>query len=185
MSTGRWLGRPTTSSGPLRARRPRIRRYSRGGCADGQLGRTRASAPGLAAAGRRLIYQYGPGTGYLATVRSDGGPRLHPVCPVVTMGGPWLFVVPSHRGADLERDGRYALHALTPEEVEEEFRVRGRARRLDDPDLRRQVAAAYHAPVPDDHTLFALDVERVLHAAYRFPGDWSPTYTRWSEPREA
>jgi len=144
-----------------------------------------ASAPDQAAAGRRLIYQYGPGTGYLATVRPDGGPRLHPVCPVVTGGGLWLFVVPSPKGADLERDGRYALHALLPEEVEEEFYVTGRARRVNDPDLRRQVAAAYHAPVPDDHTLFALDVERVLHAAYRFRGDWPPTYTRWPEPREA
>jgi len=63
--------------------------------------------------------------------------------------------------------------------------VRGRARRVDDPDIRRQVAAAYHAPVPDDHALFALDVERVLHAAYRFRVDWPPTYTRWPEPREA
>ena len=144
-----------------------------------------ASAPDLAAAGRRLIYQYGPGTGYLATVRPDGGPRLHPVCPVVTGGGLWLFVVPSPKGADLERDGRYALHALLPEEVEEEFCVTGRARRVDDPDVRRQVAAAYHAPVPDDHMLFVLDVGRVLHAAYRFRGDWPPTYTRWPEPKEA
>jgi len=139
----------------------------------------------LAATGRRLIYQYGPGTGFLATVRPDGGPRLHPVCPVVTEGNLWLFIVPSPKGADLERDGRYALHALLPDEVEEEFYVTGRARRVDDPGVRRQVVAAYHAPVPDDHTLFALDVERVLHAAYCFRGDWPPTYTRWPEPREA
>ncbi|HSQ38146.1 MAG TPA: hypothetical protein VLS92_09675 [Acidimicrobiia bacterium] len=101
------------------------------------------------------------------------------------MGGPWLFVVPSHRGADLERDGRYALHALRPEEVEEEFRVRGRARRVDDPDIRRRVAAAYHAPVPDNRTLFALDVERVLCAACGVRGDGPPVYTRWPVPREA
>jgi len=144
-----------------------------------------ASAPELAAAGRRLIYQYGPGTGYLATVRPDGGPRLHPVCPVVTADGLWVFVVPSPKGADLERDGRYALHALLPEEVEEEFYVTGRARRVDDPAARQRVAVAYHAPVPDDHALFALDVKRVLHAAYRFRGDWPPVYTRWPEPREA
>ena len=144
-----------------------------------------ASAPDLAATGRRLIYQYGPGTGFLATVRPDGGPRLHPVCPVVTGDGLWVFVVPSPKGADLERDGRYALHALTPEEVEEEFYVTGRAHRVDDPAARQRVAAAYHAPVPADHALFALDVERVLHASYRFRGDWPPLYTRWPEPREA
>jgi hypothetical protein len=144
-----------------------------------------AAAPEMAAAGRRLIYQYGPGLAYLATVRPDGGPRLHPVCPVVTAEGLWVFVVPSPKGSDLERDGRYALHALLPEEVEEEFYVTGRARRVDDPAARQRVAAAYHAPVPDDHALFALDVERVLHAAYRFRGDWPPVYTRWPEPREA
>jgi hypothetical protein len=144
-----------------------------------------AAAPEMAAAGRRLIYQYGPGLAYLATVRPDGGPRLHPVCPVVTAEGLWVFVVPSPKGCDLERDGRYALHALLPEEVEEEFYVTGRARRVDDPAARQRVAAAYHAPVPDDHALFALDVERVLHAAYRFRGDWPPVYTRWPEPREA
>ena len=143
------------------------------------------SAPALAAAGRRLIYQYGPGTGYLATVRSDGGPRLHPVCPVITNDGLWVFVVPSPKAGDLERDGRYALHAFLPEEVEEEFYVTGRARRVDDPATRQRVVAAYHAPVPEDHLLFALDVQRVLHAAYRFRGDWPPVYTRWPESRKA
>lgn len=144
-----------------------------------------ASAPELAAAGRRLFYQYGPGAGYLATVRPDGGPRLHPVCPVVTDDGLWVFVVPSPKAGDLERDGRYALHAFLPEEVEEEFCVTGRARRADDPATHQRVAAAYHAPVPEDHVLFALDVQRVLHAAYRFRGDWPPVYTRWPEPRKA
>jgi len=71
------------------------------------------------------------------------------------------------------------------QEVEEEFWVRGRARPVVEPDIRRQVAAAYHAPVPADHTLFALDVERVLHASYRFRGDWPSVCTRWPVPREA
>ena len=33
--------------------------------------------PDLAEAGRRLLYQFGVGLGFLATVRADGGPRLH------------------------------------------------------------------------------------------------------------
>lgn len=139
-----------------------------------------ASAPGLAVAGRRLFYQYGPGLGFLATVRADGGPRLHPVCPVMTDEGLYVFVVASPKGGDLERDGRYALHALLPDEVEEEFAVSGRAHRENDPAVRERVAAAYHAPVPDDHVLYALDVDRVLHAAYRFRGDWPPVYTKWA-----
>jgi len=71
------------------------------------------------------------------------------------------------------------------QEVEEESWVRGRARPVVDPDIRRQVAAAYHAPVPDNHTPFALDMGRVLHAAHRFRGDWPFVYTRWPVPREA
>jgi hypothetical protein len=40
--------------------------------------------PDLAEAGRRLLYQFGVGLAFLATVRADGGPRLHPMCPLVT-----------------------------------------------------------------------------------------------------
>jgi hypothetical protein len=36
--------------------------------------------PDLAEAGRRLLYQFGVGLAFLATVRADGGPRLHPRC---------------------------------------------------------------------------------------------------------
>jgi hypothetical protein len=40
--------------------------------------------PDLAEAGRRLLYQFGVGLAFLATLRADGGPRLHPMCPLVT-----------------------------------------------------------------------------------------------------
>ena len=42
--------------------------------------------PRLSEAGRALFYQYGPGLGFLATVRADGGPRMHPICPVIAEG---------------------------------------------------------------------------------------------------
>ena len=70
------------------------------------------ASPDLAQRGRALLYQYGPPLGYLATVRADGGPRIHPFCPVVTEGGLWAYVLrTSPKGADLRRDPRYALHA--------------------------------------------------------------------------
>lgn len=47
--------------------------------------------PDMAAHGQRLIYQYGVGLGYLATVRKDGGPRLHPMCPLIVDGGLWTI----------------------------------------------------------------------------------------------
>jgi hypothetical protein len=65
-----------------------------------------AAMPEMAAAGRRLLYQFGPGLGYLATVRPDGGPRVHPVCPHVAEGALWVFVgETSPKFRDLARSG--------------------------------------------------------------------------------
>src|SRR3954452_22518956 len=89
-----------------------------------------AAMPELAAEGKRLFYQYGVGLGLLATIRKDGGARLHPICPIVAEGGLFAFINPSPKCHDLRRDGRYALHAFTPEEVDDEFCVTGRATEL-------------------------------------------------------
>src|SRR6516165_6061958 len=86
------------------------------------------AAPQLASKGRALLYQYGPPLGYLATVRPDGGPRVHPFCPVIAEGGLWAFILRhSPKCADLRRDPRFALHAFSPADVDDEFLVRGRA----------------------------------------------------------
>jgi hypothetical protein len=37
--------------------------------------------PELAEAGRSLLFQFGVGLAFLATVRKDGAPRLHPRAP--------------------------------------------------------------------------------------------------------
>ena len=87
-----------------------------------------ADAPRLADGIRPLMQQYGPGFGYLATVRADGGPRVHPVSPVITDDGLYCFVIDSPKRRDLERDGRYALHSFPPEESDDEAYVAGRAR---------------------------------------------------------
>ena len=97
-----------------------------------------ASAPELATEGRRLFYQFGVGLGFLATVRRDGGPRLHPICPVVTESGLYAFIVPSPKCQDLRRDGRYALHTYPPVEVDDEFCVDGRATEVTAPEVRAQ-----------------------------------------------
>lgn len=139
-----------------------------------------AEAPDLAAAGRQLFYQFGVGLGFLATVRKDGGPRLHPICPIITDGGLYTFLGQSPKCRDLRRDGRYALHAFLPEAVDDEFYVTGQATEIADPATREAVKAAYHAAVEDDHVLFALEIERCLYSKYRHRGDWPPTYTKWA-----
>ena len=43
-------------------------------------------APDIAAAGKQLLYQFGVGLAFLATLRKDGAPRLHPICPTIVDG---------------------------------------------------------------------------------------------------
>jgi hypothetical protein len=140
------------------------------------------AAPELAMEGKRLFYQFGVGLGFLATIREDGGPRLHPICPILAADGLYAFIVPSPKRGDLRRDGRYALHSYPPEEVDDEFCVTGRAAEVRDRSVRTRVADAYHDEVKEGWSLFALDIERCLHAKYRHRGDWPPTYAKWADP---
>jgi hypothetical protein len=64
---------------------------------------------------------------YLATVRPDGAPRLHPFCPVLARGR--LFAaIPrrSPKGWDLRRDPRCVIHAM-PGADDDELCIRARA----------------------------------------------------------
>ena len=140
------------------------------------------SAPEMAAEGRRLLYQFGIGLGFLGTVRADGGPRMHPICPIVAAGGLYAFIVPSPKERDLRRDGRYALHSFPPEETDDEFYVTGQAIEIHDADVRAAVESAYENNVEAGHSLFRLDIDRALLAIYRHRGDFPPAYTRWKAP---
>jgi len=139
-----------------------------------------AAMPDMAAAGRRLLTQFGPGLGFLATVRADGGPRLHPVCPHVVGADLWVFVTDSPKRRDLERDGRYALHTFPCEDVDDEFSVTGRAERVDEAAVRAQVRAGFVSNTTEDEVLFRLTLERALLSTYGPRPSFPPVYTRWS-----
>ena len=47
--------------------------------------------PDLAAIGERLLYQYQIAYAMLATIRKDGGSRLHPICPAIANGNLTYF----------------------------------------------------------------------------------------------
>jgi hypothetical protein len=118
---------------------------------------------------------------YLATVRRDGAPRLHPVCPVIA-GGRLFVAVPvwSPKRFDLKRDGRYAMHAL-PGKRDDEFYVTGRALLIEDDTTRQLVAgAAAHAVLADDW-IFELDIERAMTAYWEKRGqpDTYPVREFW------
>ncbi len=143
-----------------------------------------AEQPELAQAGRALIYPVKVGLGYLATIRKDGAPRLHPVCPTIANGGLYLFIGNhSPKVHDLRRDGRYALHSFPLPDVDDEFYVAGRAVVAeDDPEIRRMVYEVYTSTgaFTSNDTLFELMLDRVLHARYEGRPSWPPKYTKWS-----
>ncbi|MDW5327263.1 pyridoxamine 5'-phosphate oxidase family protein [Plantactinospora sp. KLBMP9567] len=122
--------------------------------------------PRLADAIRVLIQQYGPGLGYLATVRADGGPRVHPVSPVITDEGLFCFVVDSPKRRDLERDGRYALHSFPPEDSDDEAYVAGRARPVTDQARVDQLAGNLRAAPQVDWRLFEFTVDVAMVARH-------------------
>jgi len=78
--------------------------------------------PDLAEAGRALLYQFGIDLAFLAPLHRDGGPRLHPVCPLIHGGHLFVFVMGhSPKCQDLLRDSRYALHTFLPAYNDDEF----------------------------------------------------------------
>ncbi|WP_434742312.1 pyridoxamine 5'-phosphate oxidase family protein [Micromonospora sp. SH-82] len=118
-----------------------------------------ADDPRLADGIRLLMQQYGPGFGYLATVRADGGPRVHPVSPVITDEGLFCFVIDSPKRRDLERDGRYALHSFPPEESDDEAYVAGQASPVTDRARISRLADVGRASPDADWRLFEFTID--------------------------
>lgn len=136
-----------------------------------------AQAPELAAFGRK---RFSSGMAYLATVRPDGGPRVHPVTPILGDGRLFLFMEPtSPKGKDIKRDGRYALHCAVEDSSGGggEFYVRGTAARTDDPADRREAAAAASYDPAERYVLFVLGVDFAFMNVYG--DDGQPNVQRW------
>jgi hypothetical protein len=149
-----------------------------------------ADEPRLADGIRLLMQQYGPGFGYLATVRADGGPRVHPVCPVITDEGLFCFVVDSPKRRDLERDGRYALHSFPPEESDDEAYVAGRARPVTDQARVARVAEIGRAAPQVDWRLFEFTIDVAMltrrgQSEATSRGGGQPAVQVWLDPRAA
>ena len=138
-------------------------------------------------AGRALLYQFGVGLGFLATTRADGGPRVHPMCPVLAGEGVYAFIVPSPKQRDLLRDGRYAIHSFPCPDNEDGFSFTGTAESVSDAGTRdalgRQfVAERSQFPVPppgEQDALFEFDLESCLLTRTAGHGDAAPVHTVW------
>jgi len=146
----------------------------------------------LAEAGRALLYQFGVGLAFLATIRRDGGPRLHPVCPFTVDGGLYLFVIPSLKREDLHRDGRFALHSYPCPDNEDEFYITGQAVFPSDPTSIERLRAAFLAerdwtnrPPPgwSEQAVCELLIDRVLLTRTKGHADFSPAHSVWRSDR--
>ena len=145
--------------------------------------------PEMAKLGLRLLKKLAreelrPEIAYLATVRADGSPRVHPVCPVIA--GEHLYVSiggDSAKLGDLRRDGRYMIHAM-PGKDDDEFAVRGSASEANDPSTRGLVveaAAASGINTGDREIVFRFGIERADTAYWENVGqpNTRPVRRKW------
>lgn len=116
---------------------------------------------------------------YLATVRKDGSPRVHPMTPIIGDGHLFVFMEPtSPKGHDLERDGRYAIHCAVTDTsgVSGEFIVTGQAHLIDDAEL-RAMAVRYCSYTPRErYVLFEFEIETAASTTYP---DGKPVHQSW------
>jgi hypothetical protein len=151
----------------------------------------RETRPDLADAARGLFYPFGVddvGLGFLATVRRDGGPRMHPMCPIISGDGLFAFIEPGPKRGDLLRDGRFAMHGFPPAKNEDAVYITGTARPVDRDDPRWVAVSAQfwkersvETPPPEAQRsrLFEFFIETCLVTRTTGHGDWNPQHTIW------
>ena len=153
-----------------------------------------AQAPGLAAKGLELFYQYGVGMGFLGTTRRDGGPRVHPISPILTDDVLYALIVPGPKREDLRRGPRFALHCLTsaPPRQDDAFYLTGTVMEVTDSAIWDRVSEQFLAerdistrwPGFETQALIEFDIERCLLTLTSADGELPAGHTVWhAEPR--
>jgi hypothetical protein len=143
--------------------------------------------PDLTEGGRELLYQHGVGLGFIATVRPDGGPRLHPFCPIISSGHLYGFIIPSPKQRDLGRDGRFAVHSFPTPDNEDAFYLTGSVQPVTVQLERRQVGDQFvherveiGVPFPsDDDLLMRFNIDACLLTRTTGFGDFAPRHEIW------
>jgi len=138
-----------------------------------------ASAPELAAFGQRRMYRR---ICYLATIRSNNTPRVHPVSPFI--GGERLLIYmepTSPKATDLRRNNSYALHCGVEDNEggAGEFAIRGTAEEIVDQSIRAvafQAASNAGMTPRERYVLFELKVLDAMSTVY---DDDMPRRVKW------
>ena len=120
---------------------------------------------------------------YLATVRRNGAPRVHPVSTLVHDGQLFVRMYPtSPKVKDLLRDPRYSLHSQVEdsEGTGGEVSVSGVASMMEDDDWIVRAFEGISDPDPERYVVFTFDVENVRVTLY--PGE-ETVRKSWSDDR--
>lgn len=108
--------------------------------------------------------------GFLATLRTDGSPRISGIEPWFAHDEVWLGMMPgSTKARDLQRDPRLELHSASvdPQVGAGDARIAGHAVEVLDPDRQARAMAAFEEvsgfpPPPGPFHLFAIDVRSLV-----------------------
>ena len=134
-------------------------------------------SPDLASVGASLLSRK---IAFLATVRSDGSPRVHPVRPIVGDGYLFVFIdQKSPKRSDLLKDGRYAMHCSVFESngLSSEFMITGVAKAVNNPEIRRRAVELWGEDVPEKYSLFEFSIDAALATDY--DENRKPSRHRW------
>ena len=142
--------------------------------------------PEIAALGKKLLFQSREhvGLAFIATLRKDGAPRLHPISIIFSKDHLYVMIpLTSPKCADLIRDGRYALQTFPPPQNEdgEEFYLAGRAVRIHDLITRQTLIDDTKVIAEENEVLFELFLERAMYTKLvnRGTHDEHPIHRKW------
>jgi hypothetical protein len=106
---------------------------------------------------------------YLATLCADGSPRVHPITPILSDSGLFVFMEPtSPKGVDLRERRSFALHSGVADNsgTGGEAWVSGTGRLVEDIEVRASVAAAASYDPAGRYILFELHPHEVRCNGY-------------------
>ena len=119
---------------------------------------------------------------YLATIRPDGSPRLHPVSAFIANHNLFVYMEPtSPTGHDLRRNARYALHCGVEDNSggQGEFFIRGKAAEVNDSKTKEEAfeqARRIGYNPQERYVLFELRIEEAMATVYE---EGQPKRDRW------
>jgi len=150
-----------------------------------------AEEPELAEHGKNMLFRTREhvGLAFIATLRKDGAPRVHPISLILSKRHLYV-VIPrsSPKCADLLRDGRYAAQAfpMSPTEPGDEFYLSGTANQVHDPKISQELTEDTRVAVEENEILFELFLDRVMYTELvnRSSIDEYPVHRKWMAARE-